>query len=193
MFKVYVLFCFLFFAFSHYIQAKEPSKKEKFNFEKLNSEKIKSVKKDTYLSLYFNDEESDTMHTATGKLISLTDSTITIEEDQQHFHVNNDSLFVDNTTYITSGVTRTYSNNEVKYIWKHAKSRYLGLYMGGAALYTALIISPLVAIDKNSSNGFNTIQYKQITFTSLFISAGGFFSEPIIDGRWLKIPSTEKS
>lgn len=163
--------------------------KEKFRFEKLNTTKTKYVKKGAFITLYFTEVDSDTTDNVSGKLIELTDTTIIIEEEDKFLYFDNDSQYSYSSSFIYQPKTTTYSKDQVKYVWKDAKTRSSGLVLGTASLISAIIVAPIVAIDKIKTEGFDVAQYKQITFGSLVSSAVGFLSEPILDGCWLKIPT----
>ncbi|GIV40843.1 MAG: hypothetical protein KatS3mg034_0153 [Vicingaceae bacterium] len=148
-----------------------PRNKQKFEFEKYNNGKIKKLKQGTYIEVVSYNK--DTTHIQSGDLIDLNDSLLIINMSFEDFKLVKENFtfskyFIYETPYKTS-----IPINSIDYLSYESKGLFVFASLGGVSLFTALIIAPLVSIDRSAPNNFNSKRYTSIMRPALIGTAVG--------------------
>jgi hypothetical protein len=140
------------------------NKTTKFVFERFNKTSTKKIPMGKGVTI--NLTIGDTTVTAFGLLIDVDTETITINPVWKVKSIKrNNFKCTENLDYHNS--LMTFDLNNVKSI-KYNPSFILFLSaLGVTSIGSALIASPIIAIDKNSQNNFNVNRYKTVVFSSL--------------------------
>jgi hypothetical protein len=140
----------------------------KFRFERLNKSSSKKVKAGKGISI--NLSIGDTNVTAYGLLLNANNKNITIIPDWKTINVKRKNYNFNENFYYKESIMIIDLTN-VKSIQYDSNSSILIGILGTVSASSALVISPIASIDKNSPNNFNTVRYKTLVFGSLISTA----------------------
>lgn len=152
----------------------------KFEFEKWKGSGTKILK--TAKGLTLDIRTGDTVHQLYGALYDVDGVNIKIIPRWEIINI-------DTNEFISSSKTVTYKNcittipiQNIQSLKYDANYNIIPASIGWASLFSALIVAPVVSIDRNSPNNFNTKRYQSILFSSLIGAGAGFACYYIING-----------
>jgi hypothetical protein len=165
----FIFFSVCFVATQSFAQdADKPKTVKKYEFQKFHNNRIKKLKQGRYLDVYLN--SNDTTHTQNGDLIDLNDSVLTIEMSSESFSVETDNHSFSEDFYSKDTIIHI-PINTIKHLRYEAKGTLIGPVTSSVSLFTALILAPLISIDRSQPNNFNSKRYTTVVIPAL-IGAG---------------------
>ena len=158
-------------------QQSGPDRSIKYSLERYKSERVKKIRQGREIRVYLKNE--DTLHSLYGQLVNVSYKEVILSAYEERklvdgeFNYFEQSFVYEETRCLTLPVgtieSLEYDN------WYNG---YINLFAGLSGV-SALLVAPLVSIDKDYPNHFNTQRYKNVVVPSL-ICLGSSLSLAII-------------
>jgi hypothetical protein len=148
-----------------------PDRSIKYPMERYKNERIKNIRQGREIRVYLKNE--DTLHTLYGELVNVSDEEVvlsTFEERKLMDYENNyfeQSFVYEESKCLTIPVSTIESLE-----YDNWYNGYVNLFAGLSGV-SALLVAPLVSIDKDQPNRFNSQRYKNIVVPSLICLGAG--------------------
>ena len=146
--------------------------KQKFEFERWKNTTKKKLKAGKGIEVVL--KEGDSSHTIYGFLSDANERSLRIVPQWEIISFDTCDFLSSSTTYYFENSLATIPVNNIKSLEYDANYPLIPYSLGYLSLITATVVAPLVSIDKNSPNKFNSQRYKSIVFPSLIGAGIGF-------------------
>lgn len=152
----------------------------KYEFERWNNSHKKKLKSGKGIKIEM--KEGDSTHVIYGRLYEVTDNSISIVPSWERIKVDTNEFHYSKITNNFVNSLATIATKNINSIRHDAKYVMIPFSIGFLSMISATVVAPLVSIDKNSPNNFNSKRYKSIVLPSLIGVGAGFSLGYILGG-----------
>ncbi len=173
------LLLFFFVSFSLTIRAQTesepkpngPDRSIKYQLERYNNERAKTIRQGREITVYLKNE--DTLHALYGELVNVSDKEVVLSTFQERKLVNEEYDYFEQSLAFEEIKCLTIPISTIESLeYDNWYNGYLNLFAGLSGV-SALLVAPLVSIDKDQPNRFNSQRYKNIVVPSLICLGAG--------------------
>ena len=150
---------------------------EAYSFQKIRNQKTSYVKSGSSLHVQMKDSSD---HSRSGNLISMNDSVLVFDMYTESISVSTDDYDFNSDYYYTDGKTTELRLSDIDYVYRERAIRNFPPIFTVFSLIAATVVSPILAIDKNSPNNFNTQRYTTLLKGSAILIGTGITMQIIL-------------
>lgn len=183
MMKYFFLYLITFFQTLSFAQTNDstsaggPDRSIKYPLERYRNERVKNIRQGREIRVYLKNE--DTLHTLWGQLVNVSDEEVVLSTYEERKLVNDENNYFEQSFVFEESKCLTLPVSTIESLeYDNWYNGYINLFAGLSGV-SALLVAPLVSIDKDYPNHFNSQRYKNVVVPSL-ICLGSSLSLAII-------------
>lgn len=181
--KYFFLYLITFFQALSFAQTNDnlctsgPDRSIKYPLERYKNERVKNIRQGREIRVYLKNE--DTLHTLWGQLVNVSDEEVVLSTYEERKLVNDENNYFEQSFVFEESECLTLPVSTIESLeYDNWYNGYINLFAGLSGV-SALFVAPLVSIDKDYPNHFNSQRYKNVVVPSL-ICLGSSLSLAII-------------
>lgn len=148
-----------------------PDRSIKYPLERYKNERVKNIRQGREIRVYLKNE--DTLHTLYGELVNVSDEEVVLSTFEERKLMDYENNYFEQSFVFEESKCLTIPVGTIESLeYDSWYNGYVNLFAGLSGV-SALLVAPLVSIDKDQPNRFNSQRYKNIVVPSLICLGAG--------------------